>query len=346
MLPITSTTLNDSFPKELRTIESLGYTIYLCHLSDIPHGEFNNHVDGKNGPIDFYNVDSDKVKVVTYDPSTNELLWSPVRYWSKHKDREVVLVNLACGLQIITDDDPRAVYGIAKRDLLDLNLNFDRYTPFEAQDNNVLVPISSELYSGILPREDSHYKDINLEILNKKISTLDDAITCVAEHLAEKKLLLNVNWNTNEGKWEVIIPSFKKSDYCKVNDIEVILSGIKSIVFTKKKETMYDLTVPDFETFMNINGIILSNTVNVHVPGTSGAVEDVKNKLMPSKQIFSGRSVEPKVVNPISKEMLLGLWEANNKPGKKYIFNTKAEALAAIRSGKIRLNDDVEILGR
>lgn len=86
------------------------------------------------------------------------------------------------------------------------------------------------------------------------------------------------------------------------------------------------------------------DTINVHVPATSGAQSDLKKKLFPDKQIFSGRD-NRNIVNPITQEFLLGLWNANRKPGNKYQFRTKEEALAAIKRGAIRLNDDVEIVG-
>jgi DNA-directed RNA polymerase beta' subunit len=86
------------------------------------------------------------------------------------------------------------------------------------------------------------------------------------------------------------------------------------------------------------------DTINVHVPATSGAQSDLRKKLFPDKQIFSGRD-NRNIVNPITQEFLLGLWNANRKKGNKYQFKTKEEALAAIKRGAIRLNDDVEITG-
>lgn len=119
---------------------------------------------------------------------------------------------------------------------------------------------------------------------------------------------------------------------------------IQDIEKTAQIETVYDLTVPGYETFVNSDGVVLSNTINVHVPATSGAQSDLKKKLFPDKQIFSGRD-NRNIVNPITQEFLLGLWNANRKPGNKYQFRTKEEALAAIKRGAIRLNDDVEITG-
>ena len=122
---------------------------------------------------------------------------------------------------------------------------------------------------------------------------------------------------------------------------DVMWLTIDSIDHTGKKEDVYDLTVPGYETFMSEEGVILSNTVNVHVPGTEEAVKDIKEKLMPSKQIFSIRDNQ-NIVNKIKQDQLLGLAAAAKRPSTaRYTFRTKAQALAAIKAGRVKLNDDV-----
>lgn len=106
-------------------------------------------------------------------------------------------------------------------------------------------------------------------------------------------------------------------------------------------ETVYDVMVPNTKVFMANDGIVVFDTVNVHVPGTDDAVKDIKEKLMPSKQIFSIRDSQ-NIVNKIKQDQLLGLAAAAKRPSTaRFTFRTKAQALAAIKSGRVKLNDDV-----
>ena len=169
---------------------------------------------------------------------------------------------------------------------------------------------------------------ITKDAITKFIQALDSLKEYFDQNKVNK-LLSSENWNK---LWQMY------------NDDNIQWLGILDVDYTGQKETGYDLTVPGYETFVNSDGVVLSNTINVHVPATSGAQSDLKKKLFPDKQIFSGRD-NRNIVNPITQEFLLGLWNANRKPGNKYQFRTKEEALAAIKRGAIRLNDDVEITG-
>lgn len=120
-------------------------------------------------------------------------------------------------------------------------------------------------------------------------------------------------------------------------------TSIKGIQKTGIREDGYDLTVPGYETFMNAEGVILSNTVNFHVPSTPEAVQEAKTKLMPSNMVFSIRDHD-KVMNPPKHEQILGLFSASNRPSRnRYNFNTEADALSAIQSGQVKLSDEISI---
>jgi hypothetical protein len=73
------------------------------------------------------------------------------------------------------------------------------------------------------------------------------------------------------------------------------------------------------------------------------AVKDAKEKLLPSKLLFSIRNRDRTL--PVPKhEMLLGLASAQLRPsGTIHQFNTKAEALSGIADGTVKLHDQVEI---
>lgn len=85
---------------------------YFCvNLQDFPHGKKLGETDGANGLIEFYEVDP-AIKVIAYDETKKTPVLAPVSVWSVHHARKVETVELLSGRQIVSDDDPRAVYGI------------------------------------------------------------------------------------------------------------------------------------------------------------------------------------------------------------------------------------------
>lgn len=118
---------------------------------------------------------------------------------------------------------------------------------------------------------------------------------------------------------------------------------ITEVEKTGKVETGYDLTVPGYETFMNTEGVILSNTINVHVPASDSAVAETYEKLMPSSHPYddrSGESIKPKM----KQEQVLGMYDLATRPASgTYKFKTQSEALAAVKAGDIPLDADLEI---
>ena len=83
--------------------------LYLLDLADFPREKLQRTIRGKNGPIDFYEVPAG-FKVISHTEAG--AAWSEVAFFSVHHDREVEIVHLSDGQQIITDDDPRGVFGI------------------------------------------------------------------------------------------------------------------------------------------------------------------------------------------------------------------------------------------
>ena len=324
------------------------YDVYISNLSEIPHDSFDREVDGKNGKILFYNVPKDLKVIALDDKNDNKLKWTDVSSHSEHIDRKVVIVDLLNGLQIITDDDPRAIYGIAKKDLYSALDNdepfiFGRFTPSDALHKEVLVPYSYGIVNDIIPVESSIYNTIDICSLNESISTLNDALAVIEEFFIKRHMLLNVYYDNG---WKLKIPKidhYNKISFNKSND-DFGLTGIRSIQYTDVSETGYDLTVPGSETFLNIHGIVLSNTVNVHVPASQEAVDDIKEKLMGSKQIFSIR--DPRnIVNLPKQEFILSAFSAaNKKSDNKWIFNSFEEMMKALKEGKIKYSDEFVII--
>jgi len=115
------------------------HEVSVVDLEDFPRGEFTNrNENGKNGPIDFFSVPED-IMVLALDEKTNKPVWAQVAFYSKHYQRKIEIVNLLAGRQIITDDDPRAVYGMDPSRPED---GLIRCTPTEALNRKICVPYS------------------------------------------------------------------------------------------------------------------------------------------------------------------------------------------------------------
>ena len=130
----------------------------------------------------------------------------------------------------------------------------------------------------------------------------------------------------------------------RMAESDVTWLRIKSVEKTGKVEIGYDLTVPGPDTFVSDDGVVLSNTVNIHVPASMKAANQALEKMLPSKNLFSLTDMKAMRYKP-EKEQISGLWaltRGKTRKPTKY-FNSKSEAIAAYRNGEIGPNDPVDI---
>jgi hypothetical protein len=120
---------------------------------------------------------------------------------------------------------------------------------------------------------------------------------------------------------------------------------VESVEKTGQREDGYDLTVPGYETFMSSDGVILSNTMNFHVPVSDKAVRQALDKMLPSKGLFSATDLATIRHSP-SMEMTMGLyWLTQNPSARPPVeFATLAQARRAYDEGRIAVNDPITIL--
>lgn len=121
--------------KEVVGIKNESGEFYAVNLEDFPHDDLLGSKEGEKGRIDFYKA-REGLRVLSYDAETGSMAWKAVFGWSKHYAREIEVVTLRSGRQIVTDDDPRAVFGIAAG-----SLSPKRFRPKDAVEQNVLVPL-------------------------------------------------------------------------------------------------------------------------------------------------------------------------------------------------------------
>jgi hypothetical protein len=118
---------------------------------------------------------------------------------------------------------------------------------------------------------------------------------------------------------------------------------VDEVVNTNKKETGYDLTVPGYETFVSVDGIVLSNTMNYHVPVSAEAVQEAIEKMLPEKNLLTPRTFQAHY-RPI-RAAGLGIYLASQPPKglPKKVFRNKEEALQAYRKGEIDVDTPIQI---
>jgi DNA-directed RNA polymerase subunit beta' len=84
------------------------------------------------------------------------------------------------------------------------------------------------------------------------------------------------------------------------------------------------------------------DTMSIHVPSGAAAIKDVREKMMASKMLWSIKDRGATVPDP-KHEQILGLNMGQTSSGKKHQFKSNEEAMAAIESGAVDLNDDIDI---
>ncbi len=100
-------------------------------------------------------------------------------------------------------------------------------------------------------------------------------------------------------------------------------------------ETVYDLAVPETKVFALADGLVVYDTMGVHVPITEAARKEVLDKMLPSKNLFS--PANDRVVNQPTMEMVLGLYLMSNPVGKP----TKAASIGEVVRGYLAKKHDV-----
>lgn len=127
-----------------------------------------------------------------------------------------------------------------------------------------------------------------------------------------------------------------------VEDTSTGWEKIKSVT-TVPTETVYDIAVPDTKVFALSNGLVVFDTINVHVPASDDAIKEAYEKLMPSRTPFSDR-IPDKIVPLPKQEQVLGLYTAATAPDTTpVVFDTEEEAVRAIRRGEVPLSANVQI---
>jgi DNA-directed RNA polymerase subunit beta' len=83
---------------------------------------------------------------------------------------------------------------------------------------------------------------------------------------------------------------------------------VKEVREIPREEVTYDFTVPEFPLFIG-NSILVYDTMQVHVPATEEARAEAIDKMLPSKNLFSVRTLEPMMLP--QQESVYGIFQAS-----------------------------------
>ena len=95
-----------------------------------------------------------------------------------------------------------------------------------------------------------------------------------------------------------------------------------------------------------LNADFDGDTINVHLPALPESVQESKEKLLPSKMLFSIKDRQKVMATP-KQEFIMGLYNAQRRTARKVVdFPDEASALAAIKNGQVAMSDEVTIKGK
>lgn len=106
----------------------------------------------------------------------------------------------------------------------------------------------------------------------------------------------------------------------------------------------WDLTVPGPYTFALSDGTIVQDTMNLHTPVSKQAVQNVIQKMLPSRNLLSPKNMKAHYLP--QAEFLQGLYlGTRSRPDQKPVrFRSATEMLKALRRGEITYDTPVEIM--
>ena len=222
----------------------------------------------------------------------------------------------------------------------------DTFCPPAAKDD--LVPISYGLVDAFCKAFVAKKNDVTEEdrLRRRMTASLSCARKCkrqagyVSRNTANIILKMLIEYNLT-----VEHPHFEAWKAIVANS-EITWEYVVDVNETNRPQTGYDLTVPGSDTFINAEGVVLSNTMNYHVPVSTEAVQEAYELMMPSKNLIGAGDMQTPIMTPTA-ELAFGISMATEKPSDKPTkwFDSLEAAKRAYRAGNIDLNDKIRIIG-
>ena len=142
---------------------------------------------------------------------------------------------------------------------------------------------------------------------------------------------------------ETVIQLTSKDWIDTVLNENIIWDFIADVEAIEGKHTAWDITVPEGKTFMTANGVIVYDTMMIHVPVGDKAVSEVKNMTL-SKLLYSDKAKGDMLVFP-QHEAIMGIASASQQDNhnKAIHFKNINDAKEAYYNGTITLGTHVSI---
>jgi intein/homing endonuclease len=265
--------------------------------------------------------------------------------WKKHQQNMVVQWSKGKREGVISRPSARAVLDHLRELHVRRVIARDAALTLLRSGHVEMTPANTEiLRAGVYATAAPFSADKDKESETFKLASIAKTASHVGGILGERRL-----WNLQ--KRLEALPVYRgalDSDLLKVwvRDIldqeHITWATVVEVQKTGIRETGYDLTVPGYETFMSADGVILSNTMSIHVPAGPAAIKDVREKMMASKMLWSIKD-RGKTMGAPKHEQIIGLNMGQTPSGKRHQFTSNEEAMAAIESGAVDLNDDLDI---
>lgn len=199
-------------------------------------------------------------------------------------------------------------------------------TSLSSQD---MVPISAKLATYFLSRF-CNSDSIKVTLYKSRKTGL------ISRNTARNLLPVGNLQDTGFQKWKRI-----------VEDTNITWEEVREVRKGSARQTGYDLTVPGHETFVSVDGIVLSNTMSITVPITEAARIESHN-LLPSKNLFYER--DKSLAYTLDKDIVTGIF-ALTKPGAAsgLTYDSEDEAIDAYKNNKnssLKMGSLVTIKGK
>lgn len=306
-------------------------------------------VKDKNG-ADVYTV-PDGIEIISFDHTTGDVYWSPITHFTEERDVSSVKVTTSQKKEVVvSDNESLCVFDAvgcnlvkaAPRECIGRLMPVVVQEPFTANklpETADIVPVPAAVQKVV--------SELSLDV-DKPLyaAALKAKNTCSMPREAALRAvdLLEATYDSKPVAVQWFIATARNT--------AVHWDTVKTVEDAGTRD-VYDFAIPGTKVFMIANGLIIYDTMSYHVPVSDEAVEDVKKKMLPSKNL---REVKDFDVHYIPKyEYQLGLYKAtqaaktgersDGKPRKTHTFATKADVIKAFKRGEIDVEDEVVVKG-
>ena len=221
---------------------------------------------------------------------------------------------------------------------------FDPAAPENARWDTVPIPKEVALaLRSIHGNASKKIKDATEEVMKERRS-IANRYQKITKASKEGKISREALYDVIRYLGEDTVMDYSIGDwFALVTNEDILWDYVDTVEPIEGRHTAWDLTVPDGNTFMTSNQLIVFDTMMVHVPVGNKAVEEAKNMTL-SNTLYGDKSRNDLLVFP-QHEAIMGVAHAAKVDDKNtpVSFKNQGDAMKAYKSGKIGLGTRVKI---